>query len=93
MNSFIASLIPRLIRGVAACALLAAAHAAPVHAEDMMKSDILQPDTMSTEATQPGAVPAAGTTTGTKADCLHMAEMETDSVKKAEMTKACEAMQ
>jgi len=88
MNSFISSLVP----GVAACALLAAVYgAAPVHAEDVMKSDIL--DTMSTEATQPDAMPAPATTAGTKADCLHMAEMETDSVKKAEMTKACDAMQ
>ncbi|MBB3976062.1 pentapeptide MXKDX repeat protein [Rhizobium azooxidifex] len=86
MNSFLSRLTP----SVAACALLAAVYAAaPVQAEDVMKSDILDTYTMSSEAVQPDAT----TTAATKADCLQKAEMETDSVKKAEMTTACDAMQ
>ncbi len=74
----------RLISGIAAGAVLAAVFAAaPVQAEDMMKSDILEAYTTPSEATPEAA---------TKADCLQKAEMETDSAKKDEMLKACDAM-
>ncbi len=74
----------RLISGIAAGAVLAAVFAAaPVEAEDMMKSDILEAYTTPSDAT-----PAAAT----KADCLQKAETETDSAKKDEMLKACDAM-
>lgn len=77
MNSFISS--------IAACTLLVAVSAAaPTHAEDMMKSDILPAETTNADAM---------TTAGTKADCVQKAEMEQDGVKKEEMLKACDAMQ
>lgn len=77
MNSFISS--------IAACTLLVAiSAAAPTHAEDMKKSDILPAETKNADMM---------TTAGTKADCMHKAEMEQDSVKKEEILKACDAMQ
>lgn len=75
----------RLISTMAAGAVLVAVvAAAPAQAEDMMKSHILEADTVSSEA-----APAAAA----KADCLQKAEMEMDSAKKDEMMKACDAMQ
>jgi pentapeptide MXKDX repeat protein len=53
---------------------------------DAMKTDTMKADPMKTDAMKQDAMK------GTKADCAHKAGMETDSMKKADMMKGCDAM-
>lgn len=75
MNSFISS--------IASCTLfLVISATAPVHAEDMLKSDLL-----GTETTNADMKTAAGAKTA----CVQAAELEQDLSRKEAMLKACEA--
>jgi pentapeptide MXKDX repeat protein len=62
--------------------LAAGAAQAQTSTDAMKKTDTMKTDTMKTDSMKMGA----------KADCMHKAGMEKDSMKKSDMMKHCDAM-
>jgi hypothetical protein len=82
----------RYISGLTACAVAIFVFAADtVLGEDMMKQDMMgmiESGTLATNTSNGKATP----TGETKSDCMQKAAAETDSAKKSEMLKACDAI-